>query len=63
MSVDNALKMCKERDRKFEELYRYMATDHIYEYLNTIHDITAEDRKILLMTLQTFEVIPKDIHN
>jgi hypothetical protein len=63
MSVDDALKMCEEKDRKFEELYRYMQTDHIYEYLNTICDLTAEDRKILLMTLQTFKVMPKDIHN
>jgi hypothetical protein len=63
MSVDDALKMCEERDKKFEELYRYMPTDHIYKYLNTIHNITAGDRKILLMTLQTFEVMPKDIHN
>jgi hypothetical protein len=62
MSVDNALKMCEEKNRKFEELYRYMPTDHIFEYLNIIYNITAGDRKILLMTLQTFEVMPKDIH-
>jgi hypothetical protein len=63
MSVDYELKLCEERDRKFKELYRYMPTDHIYEYLKTIHDITAGDRKILLMTLQTFKVMQKDIHN
>jgi hypothetical protein len=60
---DDALTMCEERDRRFEVLYKCMPTDHIHEYLNTIHGLTVKDHKILLMTLQTFEVMLKDIHS
>jgi hypothetical protein len=61
MSENGTFKRCEEKDRRFRELYRYMPTDHICEYLNTTDSITATDRKILLMTLQTFEVMLKDI--
>jgi hypothetical protein len=63
LSFDDALKICEEGDKRFQELKKYMPTQYIFEYLNTIHAISAKEIKILVMTLQTFKVMPKDIHN
>jgi hypothetical protein len=52
--IDDAFMLCDKRDLKFKNMYKYMLTDHIYEYSNTICRITAKDRKVFFADIIDF---------
>jgi hypothetical protein len=37
MSADSALKIGDKKEKKFKEVYKHILTDHINEYLNSMH--------------------------